>query len=246
VYPHVRFDVRLDLRSATCASLIAFTGIVAAGAPMLLSLAVERPLLVSAEAPYPTALAPRSTPLIAERGVAERGASNAGTLEAPPAAAGTAPARRAAETRHTATVTVEPLPQNDLTPPEHATPMQPSAAAAEKPAAEIRHTATAAAEPPPQNELTAQTAPMQPRAAGGAHVARPANKKKAHLPAVKKTARLDHAAKRRTNEALNSVPRFGDTPHDIPADAYASEGTRRRIVIRPTSIQDVYYYSVPR
>jgi hypothetical protein len=28
--------------------------------------------------------------------------------------------------------------------------------------------------------------------------------------------------------------------------AYAADGTRRTIVIRPTSIQDVYYYSAPR
>jgi hypothetical protein len=238
VYPH--------LRLATCASLIAFTGIVGIGAPLMLSRAVERPLVVSAEAPYPTALPPR-TPLVAEREVVERSASTAGTFEAPPAAE-TAPAKRSAETRRTATVTVEPLPQNELTAPEHAIPMQPSAAeaAAEKPAAETLHTATATAEPVPQNELTPQTTPMQPPAAGGAHVARAASKTKARLPALKKTARLDRVAKRRTKEALNSVRRFGDTLHDIPADAYASEGTRRRIVIRPTSIQDVYYYSVPR
>jgi hypothetical protein len=63
--------------------------------------------------------------------------------------------------------------------------------------------------------------------------------------ALKKTARRN-LEKRRTSEALNSVRRFGDTLHDIPVNAYAADGTRRTIPIRPRSIQDVYYYSLPR
>jgi hypothetical protein len=45
---------------------------------------------------------------------------------------------------------------------------------------------------------------------------------------------------------LNAVRKFGDSPREIPATSYAADGTRRDIVIRPTSIQDVYYYSAPR
>ena len=33
---------------------------------------------------------------------------------------------------------------------------------------------------------------------------------------------------------------------DIPVSSYAGDGTRPTIMIRPTSIQDVYYYSAPR
>jgi len=44
---------------------------------------------------------------------------------------------------------------------------------------------------------------------------------------------------------LNAVRKFDDALPEIPANSYA-DGTPRRIVIRPTSIQDVYYYSAPR
>jgi hypothetical protein len=46
--------------------------------------------------------------------------------------------------------------------------------------------------------------------------------------------------------ALNTLKRFGDNLPDIPVSAYAADGARRKIIIRPTSIQDVYYYSAPR
>jgi hypothetical protein len=65
-------------------------------------------------------------------------------------------------------------------------------------------------------------------------------------PAKKKFARRVPAAKRPTSEALRTVRKFDDKLQDIPVDAYAADGGRRSIVIRPTSIQDVYYYSVPR
>jgi hypothetical protein len=68
---------------------------------------------------------------------------------------------------------------------------------------------------------------------------------KARAPSLKKTAHRT-PDKQRKNEALNSVRRFGDTLRDIPVNAYAADGTRRTIHIRPTSIQDVYYYSQPR
>ena len=65
-------------------------------------------------------------------------------------------------------------------------------------------------------------------------------------PVQKKAARRDQAAKRSTNDALRAVRKFGGTLHDIPVSAYAPDGKQRTIVIRPTSVQDVYYYSVPR
>jgi hypothetical protein len=45
------------------------------------------------------------------------------------------------------------------------------------------------------------------------------------------------AAKKTTREARGA---------NIPVSSYAADGTQRTIVIRPTSIQDVYYYSAPR
>jgi hypothetical protein len=121
--------------------------------------------------------------------------------------------------------------------------------APEQPSAETQHTAAASPEPVQRNDMTVpeQATPMQRPAAEPQHVEMPAIKSKARLPALKKTARRDRGpAKRPSNEALNSVRRFGDTLRDIPVSAYAVDGTRRGIVIRPTSIQDVYYYSVPR
>src|SRR5262249_42873826 len=47
--------------------------------------------------------------------------------------------------------------------------------------------------------------------------------------------------RRPTNEALNTVRKFGDNLHDNAVTAYAADGPRRG-VIRPTSAQDVYYY----
>jgi hypothetical protein len=54
------------------------------------------------------------------------------------------------------------------------------------------------------------------------------------------------ARKPSNRNALNAVRRFGDSLPDVPIDAYAGDGTRRKVIIRPTSIQDYYYYSVPR
>src|SRR5262249_22600670 len=84
-------------------------------------------------------------------------------------------------------------------------------------------------------------------AAEGRRVPKPAAEAQPRAAAPKKATPEDRAAKQRpTNEALNAVRRFQDDLRDIPVSAYAADGTRRTIVIRPTSIQDVYYYSAPR
>lgn len=82
-----------------------------------------------------------------------------------------------------------------------------------------------------------------PPAAAERHAAKPTAETPPATPA-KKATREDRAAK--TNEALNAVRKFQDNLRDIPVSSYAADGTRRTIVIRPTSIQDVYYYSAPR
>ena len=116
-----------------------------------------------------------------------------------------------------------------------------------------------AAQPPtPRRNRTARTAPA-PRSAAvverrvaKSSTDKPATGTQASLPAAKKPIRSSRIAKRSTNEALNVVRRFGDSSRDIPVSAYAGNGTRvggrpgLPLDIRPTSIQDVYYYSVPR
>jgi len=56
--------------------------------------------------------------------------------------------------------------------------------------------------------------------------------------------RREADSERRRDEALSAVRRFGrNNTREIPVDAYAADSASRRIiVIRPTSIQDVYYY----
>jgi hypothetical protein len=100
--------------------------------------------------------------------------------------------------------------------------------------------------PKPRREVMAPRRETPP-AAEGRRVPKPAAEAQPRAAAPKKSAPEERAAKQRpTNEALNAVRRFQDDLRDIPVSAYAADGTRRTIVIRPTSIQDVYYYSAPR
>ena len=150
--------------------------------------------------------------------------------------------------------------------------LAPQEPASQKPSQEpdARQTATPepvtqepAAQPPtPRRNRTVRAAPTPRSAAVEQRVAKsstdrssshkPATDTQTSLPAAKKPIRSGRIAKRSTNEALNIVRRFGDSPRDIPVSAYAGNGTRvggrpgLPLDIRPTSIQDVYYYSVPR
>ncbi len=108
------------------------------------------------------------------------------------------------------------------------------------PVAEERHI-------PKQRREVAAPRRETPPVAEGRRAAKPAAEAQPRAAAPKKPASEDRAAKQRpVTEALNAVRRFQDNLHDIPVSAYAADGTRRTIVIRPTSIQDVYYYSAPR
>ena len=108
------------------------------------------------------------------------------------------------------------------------------------PVAEERHI-------PKQRREVAAPRRETPPVAEGRRAAKPATEAQPRAAAAKNPASEDRAAKQRgTTEALNAVRRFQDNLHDIPVSAYAADGTRRTIVIRPTSIQDVYYYSAPR
>ena len=127
-------------------------------------------------------------------------------------------------------------PQEAARPAVAALPQEPTPQASTPPKAVQRNLATPAAKPP-----------VQRPAAKERHAAKPAIEENEDTrPAQKKAFRPEWTAKRPTNDALNAVRKFGDSPREIPATSYAADGTRRDIVIRPTSIQDVYYYSAPR
>ena len=124
--------------------------------------------------------------------------------------------------------------RSEVAAPQQDTPAPP-------PVAEERHIAKQ------RSAVVAPQPETPPPAAEGRRAAKPAAEAQPRAAAAKKAAPGDRAAKQRsTNEALNAVRRFQDNLRDIPVSAYAANGTRRTIVIRPTSIQDVYYYSAPR
>jgi hypothetical protein len=103
-------------------------------------------------------------------------------------------------------------------------------------------------QPVEQSEVTrpVRTRSVRRTPAEERHVAQSPAAAQTRAPLAKRVARGDRTAKRPTSEALNAVRKFDDARPEIPANSYAADGTPRRIVIRPTSIQDVYYYSAPR
>jgi hypothetical protein len=102
-------------------------------------------------------------------------------------------------------------------------------------------TAQAIKSEPPKSERRAPKRIVVERPAPSAE-----NKVAEDPPARHKAARREAARKKAPSEALRTVRKFDDKLQDIPVSAYAADGARRNIVIRPTNIQDVYYYSVPR
>jgi hypothetical protein len=103
-------------------------------------------------------------------------------------------------------------------------------------------------QPVEQREVTAPVRARSVRRAPAEerHVTQVPAAAQTRAPLSKRVARGDRTVKRPTSEALNAVRKFDDPRPEIPANSYAADGTPRRIVIRPTSIQDVYYYSAPR
>jgi hypothetical protein len=123
--------------------------------------------------------------------------------------------------------------------PEQVTPQQQAAAPQPEQAAPQQQAAA------PQPE---QVAPQQEAAAPQPEP--PAPQQEASAPAVPEEPQ--HTTKRRNVTPVRHVaPAAAPLPvkgraADIPVSSYAADGTPRTIVIRPTSIQDVYYYSAPR
>ena len=233
MYSHLRF--------VTAASLIAFGSMIGIGVLALLFSAVERPLVAMAEISDPPATpCKQQTWLHFDRNclprrnmpwIAGRGASDVVTVETA-SAADNAAELPLTESQHTAAVPQEPAPQKSV--PQEPVPQEPMS---QEPVSQ---------ESVQRSDITARVHATPVQAAEEPPIAKPAIEAQSRLPALKKAARRDRIGKRPANEALNAVRKFEDTLHDIPVSAFAADGTRRRIVIRPTSIQDVYYYSAPR
>ena len=143
----------------------------------------------------------------------------------------------------------EPVaPQQEAAAPQQEAPAPQQQASAPAVPEEPQHTTKRRSITPVRH-----AAPAAPPIAEKRHVAKPAVETQPLAGATKKAAREERspkvgkeAANKPSNEALNAVRRFQDNLRDIPVSSYAADGTRRTIVIRPTSIQDVYYYSAPR
>jgi hypothetical protein len=157
------------------------------------------------------------------------------TTPARPITAAAEPAREPVPVEAAPTAVAAPPVAAVAAPPAPATAVEPPAAvAAVTPPAAITPPAATTAAP----AITRHRPPAPRRAATAESEIRP--------PAAKKAARREFAAKRRTREAPEVVRRFGDDLRDLPVSSYAGDGTRRGGVIRPTNIQDYYYYGIPR
>ena len=132
--------------------------------------------------------------------------------------------------------TVEPPQpvQNTAAEPREAVAPVPQPAPAPKLAS-----APPAVEEAPQPAPTAQAPPVAPSVKR-----KPRAVKKVVRREPESERRREADSERRRDEALSAVRRFGrNNTREIPVDAYAADAASRRIiVIRPTSIQDVYYY----
>jgi hypothetical protein len=235
-------------RFVTATSLVVFTGVIVVGALAVLVLPVARP---------PVATAERSgSPATSCRGLFDRdclsrrelpaGApprpSNADAAEPTPDA-DSAPGRPSTADRNVAGLPVPPAQPTDFAAPLPAAPMEPERQVAQPDGRKPAVAPPPAAQP---SEAPRSETPLAPSATAERQVAKPTVGAPARPPAPKKIARPERRAKPPANEALNAVRRFGGSLTDIPVSAYSADGTQRTIVIRPTSIQDVYYYSTPR
>jgi hypothetical protein len=151
---------------------------------------------------------------------------------------------------------VKVVDQGDLGRRATVEPPQPiqNTASSETGLAEPQETVAPMPQPAPVPKLASAPPAVDeaPQAAPTAQAPPVARSVKPKPRAVKRVARREPESERRReadserrrDEALSAVRRFGrNNTREIPVDAYAADSASRRIiVIRPTSIQDVYYY----
>src|SRR5262245_17253163 len=263
------------LRLTTVAVLIAFAGMIAVGVTALLPAALEQPLVASGlpwfaerrdarAVQVPSAAesaaeqsrveaqetATQPEQLTSSEGIAwpellrrEVTLPEQATLM-PPLAAGEPPAANPEAAAQPAAVETPAAVANRVVEPQASAPEALTANAAAE--AQPSGTEPQSAEPAMATQSGTPVAKRRSTARPRPVAAKPAVEPQDRLAASKTPARATRTAKRSTNEALSAMRRFGDHLRDIPVSSYSADGTRRDIVIRPTSIQDVYYYSAPR
>jgi len=253
-----------NLRFVASASLVALASVV--GVLALYPDALEKLLVAGAEISDPPAACQQQDwwqldrSCLSRRGMPWVAASPESNAVAVPSATEGASEQPLTDDRSpAASAPAQMTQQNEATAPQQETPALPPVAEERQiPTQRTRAAAPQQETSPPPPVVGERHVPKQrrevmaprretPPAAEGRRVPKPAAEAQPRAAAPKKPAPEDRAAKQRpTNEALNAVRRFQDDLRDIPVSAYAADGTRRTIVIRPTSIQDVYYYSAPR
>jgi outer membrane biosynthesis protein TonB len=217
------------MRVATCASLIVFGVVLAGGAMALVPSLVDRLSVSRTElSPAPTCASTQAAskgkdcivrhdpPVGTVQPVQPAQVEASSEIDNPPA--------RSLPQQHAAALPDQPIETPEIVAPVHS----------EEASATVHSPEVAA----PVHE----TVPQPPHAEERAR-AKPTRQTKSRLSHANKTARQDQTAEPRTHKALAAMRRFEDSRRDIPMSAYAAEGPPRRIIIRPTSIQDVYYYS---
>ena len=260
------------LRFIQCASLISFEIIVGVSVPPLLVAAIQQPLVVRAgTSDRPAVPCDRHVLLHSDQdclpGTMPRRDGPWTAAAEIPSIAENAPERPLAESQDVAAVPQELAQGGETKEPKEGTSVSPAAPTIDdrskadtvgissgtenspgKPLAESQDAAAASQQLARESEINGPEQAMPASPAVGEKRHGPSKEAQVRVPASKnKTSdRADRAAKRSTSESVKAVRRFGDALQDIPVSAYAPDGAQRRIVIRPTSVQDVYYYSVPR
>jgi hypothetical protein len=238
----------MDVRFAAAASLIAFGSMIVVGALVLVPPEVERRLVARAEISSPRANpCPGQIGLHFERNCLAEETPRDDTIagqepfKAAPVEIASpsenAPQQPLTRNKYAAAVPQESAPLTDTTTPERNAPVEPFT--------EDLHGGTSPQVAARQTNFTAlERRTPGPLRARERQSAKPVIQAHTRLPVVRKPIPREQAKERsKKNEALRVVRRFGDTLQDIPVSAYAADGKQRTIIIRPTSIQDVYYYS---
>ncbi|HEY7246217.1 MAG TPA: hypothetical protein VH678_20280 [Xanthobacteraceae bacterium] len=221
------------LRLATCASLILFGAVVAGGGIAVAPSLVERLAVRVPEVSRAPGCA--NGEVASKRGDCmswheARVGTDVQPIEAAQAQASSALDKERGSPKQAATVPDRAIESPELAAPVSAVPL---------PSLKL----SPPVQPPEVATPVHETTP-QPSRAEERMRAQPAHETtKPRVSALKRTARRARTAERRTHKALAAIRRFEDSRRDIPMNAYAAEGPPRRIIIRPTSIQDVYYYS---
>jgi hypothetical protein len=123
--------------------------------------------------------------------------------------------------------------------PQQSATDQPSASTIEQPIPQPPVQQTAIVDP-------AHETPTQPPTVAERRTSKPAIRTPTGPMAAKKASHGERPKKPSAAEDFKQGRKLGAKLQDIPISSYSADGTSRTVVIRPTSIQDIYFYSSPR